>query len=96
MPFLSWGMCKWHVGFSFVVLLVGYIFCPFPPFSDFQRQLAFFYLIFICIFRRFLKLGSLEYLEAPLIGRQTFLPIFKGGIGFVFAKVITLATYLRS
>jgi hypothetical protein len=38
----------------------------------------------------------LERLKVPLVHQQVFLPISKGGIGLVFAKVITLATYLES
>ncbi len=73
-----------------------YILCFFPSFLDFQCQLVSFDLTFIRIFGKILRLVSLECLEALLVGQQTFLPIFKGGIGLVFAKVITLATYLGS
>jgi hypothetical protein len=36
MPFLGWGMCKWHLGFLLVVSSIGIIFFSFfPPLLDF-------------------------------------------------------------
>lgn len=88
MPFLNWGMCRCHLGFSLVV-------CPkallpsllFPPTPKFQHQLTFF------DFGRLLGPSSLECARAPLVHWQaSFLPILKGGISIVFAKVIALGS----
>jgi hypothetical protein len=48
------------------------------------------------VVERLLGLGSLEYLEAPLIHRHVVFPISSGGIGLIYLEVIALATYLGS
>jgi hypothetical protein len=35
-------------------------------------------------------------LEVPLVHQQVFFPIFKGGTGLVFVKVIALVAYLMN
>jgi len=67
----SWGMCKWHLGFSLIVLheaLLHFLF--FPPFLNFQCQLASFDSTFIGMFRRLLRPYYLECLEVPLVCQQ--------------------------
>ncbi len=71
-----------------------YFLCFFPPFLDFQRELAFFYLTLIHVFGNFLGLGSLECPKVPLVRQQASLPISRGGVGLVSIEVIVLATYL--
>jgi hypothetical protein len=88
-------MCKWLLGFSLIVRLEALLLSLFfPPTLWFQHQLAFFNLTFICVFGTFLGLGYLECLEVPLVHQEVFLPIFRGGIGFIFVKIITLVAYL--
>ncbi len=93
----SWGMCKWHLGFSFIVLHETLLHFSFSPqLLDFQCQLVSFDSTLIGIFGRLLRLGSLECSEAPLVCQQTFLPISKCGIGLVSMEVIALVMYLGS
>jgi hypothetical protein len=40
------------------------------------------------------KAKFFECLEAPLVYQQAFLPISKGGVGFVYVEVITPSMYL--
>jgi hypothetical protein len=84
-------MCKWYLGFSFIVLHKDLItFFIFSPHSwIFNANFNF-----IRIFGKFLGIGFLECPKVPLIHEQTFLPIFKGGVGFVSTDVITSAMYL--
>jgi hypothetical protein len=73
-----------------------YLVSSFPSFSNFQHQLTSFYSTLIHIFKRLLRLGSLECLDARLVCRQAFLPISRSGIGLVFMEVIAPTTYLKN
>ncbi len=67
------------------------------PTPKFQHQLAFFYLTLICVFTKLLGPSSLECARVPLVHQQaSSLPISKGGINLVSAKVIAPTSYLGS
>jgi hypothetical protein len=70
-------------------------FWSFPPLLDFQHQLTFFYSTLIHIYIwEISKAKFLECLKAPLIHRQTYFLISRGGIGFFNVEVIAPIMYL--
>jgi hypothetical protein len=64
--------------------------------GTFSALLTCFDLTFIHVFGKILGSSFLEVLEALLIRQSDFFPISKGGIGFVFVKIIIPTTYSKS
>jgi hypothetical protein len=90
-------MCRWDLGFSFIVLLKGFInfFVP-PPIFGFSMSFNFLsFELQLCIWEMFRARFFRLSIGSPSSLAKIF-PISKGGIGLVFTKFIAQTTYLGS
>jgi hypothetical protein len=91
-------MSKFLSGSYFNVSHKGLLICFVlsSPSLSFRHYFASFDLAFMQVFERLLGPCSLECPKTPLVCWQVSLPIYSGGISFIFTKTIVLTVYLMS